>query len=322
MSRTAALPLVALFAQLGAAAALPAAEHRHYAPTVSASPAAVPAEHRQPAPARPASPAPALVGERSASTPLGAGILYGATVPFGNGTARTMVAVDVDGKPKTVAVSLSETALDGLPGEMPADDVGWLYRLPLPAGLALPPFDHVGLYWNPNGHEPKGIYDHSHFDVHFFLTTPEEVDRITAMDRDLERAYRLPPASAIPAGYILPPNTQHRRMGVHWVDTSSAELHGEQFTATFIIGSYDQQINFLEPMITRAFLASKPDLTRPVPQPAAFARAGWYPTTWAVRWDEGRREYLVLLDGLKWQNATLPATTLAESPSDASNSGR
>jgi hypothetical protein len=319
MSRPAALPFVALIAQLGAAAALSAAEHRHHAPAPArpAPPAVTAVAHSHPS----ATPAAAARAERGPSMPLAGTILYGTPVPFGNGTARTLVAVDFDGKPMTVAVSFSETALDGLPAEVPADDLGWLYRLPLPAGIALPPYDHVGLYWNPNGHEPKGIYDHSHFDVHFFMTTPEQVDLITAMDRDLERAYRLPPPSTIPAGYILPPNTQHRRMGVHWVDTSSAELHGEQFTATFIIGSYDEEINFLEPMITRAFLASKPDLTRPVPQPAAFARAGWYPTTWAVRWDEERREYLVLLDGLRWQNASPPAI-LAGTADTSSTSGR
>jgi hypothetical protein len=249
-------------------------------------------------------------------------VVYGAPVPFGNGTARTLVALDLDGTPRTLGVSLSPTALEGLPAELPADDTGWLYRLPLPAGLALPPFDHVGLYWNPNGHEPHGVYDVSHFDVHFFMSPPEELDRITVMDRDLERAYRLPPASAIPAGYILPPNTQHRRMGVHWIDTGSAELKGEPFTATFIIGSYDQRITFLEPMITRAFLAGRPDLTRAVPQPAAYGREGWYPATWSVRWDERRGEYLVLLDGLRWQEASLPPATLAASPGDPATSGR
>jgi hypothetical protein len=243
-------------------------------------------------------------------------------VPFGSGTARTLVAVGPDGKPGTVGVSLSPSALDGLPAEPPADDTGWLTRLPLPAGMALPPFDHVGLYWNPHGLEPHGVYTVSHFDVHFFMSPPEELDRITAMDRDLERVYRLPPATAIPAGYLLPPNTQHRRMGVHWVDTSAAELHGQPFTATFIIGSYDQQVNFLEPMITRAFLASRPDLTRPVPQPAAYSREGWYPTTWSVRWDAGRGEYLVLLDGLRWQSAPVPPATLAASPGDSAKTGR
>ena len=311
MSRISALPLVALLAQLGASAGLQAAEHRHHAPAPPAA-AAVPAAASAPAPA----------GGHVASTPRLAGVVYGAPVPFGNGTARTLVAADLDGTPRTVGVSLSPTALDGLPGEPPADDTGWLYRLPLPAGVALQPFDHVGLYWNPHGHEPHGVYDVSHFDVHFFMSKPEDLDRITAMDRDLERVYRLPPASAIPAGYLLPPNTQHRRMGVHWVDTGAGELKGEPFTATFIIGSYDEQINFLEPMITRAFLASRPVLTRPVPQPAAYAREGWYPTTWSVRWDEQRGEYLVLLDGLRWQDASLPPATLAATPDGTASSGR
>ena len=310
MTRTAALSLATLLA-LATAAAPSAAQHMHHAAA------------RPPADAGTVPVAAAAQAARSLPpAPLAGRIVYGEAVPFGAGTARTLVAVDLDGTPKTVGVSLSPTALDGLPPEPPADDTGWLYRLPLPGGVKLQPYDHVGLYWNPKGHEPNGVYTIAHFDVHFFMSRAEDLDKITVMDRDLERAYRLPPASAIPAGYILPPNTQHRRMGVHWVDTSSAELHGEPFTATFILGSYDQQINFLEPMITRAFLASRPDLTRAVPQPAAYAREGWYPATWAVRWDEGRGEYLVLLDGLKWHDAAQPPGTLAAATEKASQSGR
>ena len=223
MTRTAALSLATLLA-LGAAAAPSAAQHMHGAPPAAAAAGSAPAA----APPRPAD---------LPSAPLAGRIVYGEAVPFGSGTARTLVAVDLDGTPKTVGVSLSPTALDGLPTEPPADDTGWLYRLPLPGDVKLPPYDHVGLYWNPKGHEPHGVYTIAHFDVHFFMSPAEDLDQITVMDRDLERAYRLPPASAIPAGYILPPNSQHRRMGVHWVDTSSAELHGATFTATFILGS-------------------------------------------------------------------------------------
>lgn len=312
-ARTLALSVLGLVAQVGAAAAQSHAAHQHSAParSVASSPTASATT------GSPAAPAPAVAAAgRVASKALPkTGILLGEPVAFGNGTARTLAVVDLDGKPITLGVSLSAAALDGLPPGTPADDLGWLYRLPLPAGVALPPFDHVGLYWNPLGHEPRGVYDVGHFDVHFFLTTPQEADGITAVDRDLEKVYRLPPASAIPAGYFLPPGTQHRRMGVHWIDGSAHELHGESFTATFIIGSYDQQVNFLEPMIARSFLLTRPDLTKPLAQPAAFARAGWYPTEWTVRWDEARGEYLVLLDGLRRQDASLPApTTLATAP--------
>jgi hypothetical protein len=307
MTRLTALSTVALLAQLGAVAAL-SAQHLHHGAGAPAS-ANAPAARRNAAPDLP-------------STPLPARIVHGAPVALGNGTARTLVAYDVDGAPRTVGVSLSPGALDGLEKEPPADDTGWLYRLPLPQGVALPPYDHVGLYWNPRGHEPNGVYTVAHFDVHFFMSAPAALDLITVVDRDLERAYRLPPASAIPPGYVLPPNTQHRRMGVHWVDTGAAELHGEPFEATFIIGSYDEEVNFLEPMITHAFLASRPDLTRAVPQPEAWARDGWYPATWSVRWDEQRGEYLVLLDELRWQKAATSAGTLAATPVEGAASSR
>ena len=247
MLRQTALPF-AMIALLGGAAALPAQDHAHHG-------------HGMPMATSPAAGV-APAAESLPSRPLSGRILEGAPVAFGNGTARTLVAIGADGKPTTVALSLSADALDGLQADAPADDLGWLYRLALPAGVALPPYDHIGLYWNPHGHEPHGVYDVGHLDVHFMMSPPEELDRITAMDRDLELVYRLPPAAAIPAGYLLPPGTQHRRMGVHWVDTGAAELHGGAFTATFIVGSYNQQVNFLEPMLTRAFLATKPDLTR------------------------------------------------------------
>lgn len=311
MTQTAAALSLAAVLALGAAAAPSSAQHMHHAAPRPASGAGT-------SDTTPAPPAATSLP----SVPLSGRIVYGEAVPFGTGTARTLVTLDLDGTPKTVGVSLSPTALNGLPPEPPADDTGWLYRLPLPNGVQLPPYDHVGLYWNPKGHEPNGVYTIAHFDVHFFMSAPESLDAITVMDRDLERAYRLPPASAIPAGYILPPNSQHRRMGVHWVDTGSAELHGAPFTATFILGSYDGQVNFLEPMITRDFLVGRPDLTRAVAQPAAYGREGWYPTTWAVRWDEGRGEYLVLLDGLKWQNAAQVPGTLAAATEKAAQSGR
>lgn len=293
MSRSIALLIVAFVVQAGIAASQTAG-HSHARSVV------------------PSAPRPPAATRETAPAPPPARLQFGDPVAFGRGTIRTLVAFNADGRPASLGVSFSASALEGLPAAAPSDDIGWLFRLPLPSGVALPPYDHVAVYWNPRGHEPHGVYDVSHIDVHFFLTSPEEVDRITAADRDLELCYRLPPASAIPPGYILPPNTQHRRMGVHWIDADAAEFKGQPFTATYIVGSYDQQVNFLEPMIAHAFLASRPNLRKTLPQPAAFARTGWYPSAWAVRWDEQRGEYLVLLDGLMWKEGTLrPGVTLS-----------
>jgi uncharacterized protein len=293
MSRLIALSIVAIAVQAGIATAQPTGHSHHGS---FATP-----------PVRP----PATTGE---TTPLPARVQFGDPVAFGRGTIRTLVAFNADGRPASVGVSFSASALEGLPAQAPADDLGWLFRLPLPSGVALPPYDHVAVYWNPHGHEPHGVYDVAHIDVHFFLTPPEEVDRITASDRDLELCYRLPPAQAIPAGYILPPGTQHRRMGVHWIEAEASEFKGQPFTATFIVGSYDRQVNFLEPMIAHSFLASRPNLRKPVAQPEMFARSGWYPSTWVVRWDEQRAEYLVLLDGLMWKESAVRSTMPTASP--------
>jgi hypothetical protein len=42
-------------------------------------------------------------------------------------------------------------------------------------------------------------------------------------------------------------------MGVHWIDPASHEFHGHDFTATVLYGSYNGEMNFIEPMITRAY---------------------------------------------------------------------
>jgi hypothetical protein len=72
-------------------------------------------------------------------------------------------------------------------------------------------------------------------------------------------------------------------------------------------------------MLSHAFLASRPALVKSAPQPAKVARDGWYPSTWVVRWDGQRNEYLVALDGLTWRDAMLPRLTTT---ADAAAPGR
>ena len=68
-------------------------------------------------------------------------------------------------------------------------------------------------------------------------------------------------------------------MGNHLIDSKSPELApgGPPFTHTFIFGAYDGQITFYEPMITLAYLESRPDTCVPIKQPQAWATEGHYP---------------------------------------------
>lgn len=222
----------------------------------------------------------------------------GESKQVGNGNVRTWVTVDAKGNPSAMGVTFSETTLLGLPMTLPKDDIGWEWNLALPKEAKVAPFDHVAFYWNPKGHIPDGIYNVSHFDIHFFMVSEPTRADITAMDRNLVRCFKLPEAGYIPAGYILPPQTEHRRMGVHWIDPTSHEFHGQEFTSSLLIGSYDGEVDFIEPMITRAYLETRPDFTAEVKQPTLYAKTGYYPTSYSVRFDSQKHEYVVSLDGL------------------------
>jgi hypothetical protein len=261
-------------------------------------------------------PNPALAAGAGLGTP-GLHRLEGDAVALGNGRARTYVVVDgTTGNPTEVGVALSEAALEGLPETSPDHGPGTHgpyseYLLELPARNPTP-YRFVELDWNPQGH--GGPYTAPHFDFHFYrvpLATRNEID-LGAADF-AGRAARLPAPEEIPAGYVsthvllntTPAGMTVPRMGLHWVDLASPELppQSKPFTSTFIVGSWDGQVIFDEPMITRDFiLAHKADTSTvrsvPVPQAQRYLPAGYYPASYEIAWDARAREYRIALTGL------------------------
>lgn len=85
-------------------------------------------------------------------------------------------------------------------------------------------------------------------------------------------------------------------MGTHYIDTTAAEFHGQAFDKTFNYGFYRGDLFFLEPMITKAFFETKPNVTVDIKQPAAFKVSGKvYPKQYTVNYDSVRKEYSVEL---------------------------
>src|SRR5690606_13008632 len=157
----------------------------------------------------------------------------------------------------------------------------------------------VGLGWNPGGHEPPGIYDRPHFDFHFYSITEAERAKIVPTEPDYEvKSAHEPLAELIPAGYVRIPGAVPL-MGAHWVDPKTPELNGRPFTETFLYGTWGGRVTFAEPMITAAFLESKPDHREPIAVPERYESEAWYPTEYRVYWDEESREYRVALSGLE-----------------------
>jgi hypothetical protein len=238
-------------------------------------------------------------GKRSEVPAKGkAGTFVGATRPLGSGTVRSWVTLDEKGKPQAVGLTISESAFKTAPAELPRGQESLEINLPLPREAAATAFDHIGFGWNPKGHEPENIYTLPHFDIHFYTISVEEKERITAQGEDLARCYLKPGDEYVPAGYILPPGTAVPRMGAHWIDPNANEFKGQPFTKTFLYGNYDSKIIFYEPMITKSMFETQVNITEYIKLPQKYAKPGYYPTRYSVRYDASKKEYTVALEGM------------------------
>lgn len=218
------------------------------------------------------------------------GTFNGETTSLGNGMVRSWVTLDDDGNALAIGVTFTEMALSGLPIENSTE-----YDLALPASAM--PFNHIGLDWNPKGHIPPGIYDKPHFDFHFYMISPEERNSITATGDDMVKLSKNVSPEYIPESYVPTPGGEPR-MGAHWIDPTSPEFNNQSFTKTFIYGFYDGKMVFVEPMVTKAFIETKPNTTDLIKVPAKYPEKGYYPTRYRVAYDANAKEYTVSIEGM------------------------
>ena len=149
-----------------------------------------------------------------------------------------------------------------------------------------------------------------HFDVHFYTVPQSERDAIVPSDPQFAaKANNLPTGAVVPPFYAVPGVAAEQAvpmMGVHWFDMRAPELQAllghpaayQPLTTTFIYGSWNGRFTFLEPMVTRAYLLTHPDVVTPISVPAQYAQPGDYPTAYRVTYDAPVRDYLVGLTSL------------------------
>ncbi len=214
---------------------------------------------------------------------------YGPAQQMGDGVLRTTVTMSHDGTPQSIGLRISEKVLEGLP------DSEINLSLKLSNKMKGMAFDHIDFGWNPHGHEPPGIYDVPHFDIHFYMVSVDYQNNI----QDPFKAEILPPEEFRPVTYFPTPGFVPA-MGKHWLSGLADELQpGGVFTKTFIYGSYDGEFHFYEPMITLAYLQEKGNEQIPIPQPSQFQRTGfYYPTTYSINYDAVKKEYLISLENM------------------------
>jgi hypothetical protein len=219
-------------------------------------------------------------------------VLQGDSVAVGEGMIRSWIEMDQDGTPLALGVTLPERVFEALTGE------GFMLSLDFPEVDGLP-FRHVLFDWVPHGHPPAPLYGHSHWDAHFYTITAEERRRIPAGPMEERPAPRY-----MPTGYIPVPGLglfSFPEMGVHWMASDAAELHGHTFDQTLIYGSIGRKTIFVEPMFTMAYLATKPDLTAPIPRPHSVGESGYYATRYVIRHLPEKKAFRIALEGFRWR---------------------
>lgn len=227
------------------------------------------------------------------------GVFKGPDTQLFDGKAWTWVELDASGKPLKVAISIDDAALGsttkGHGHGATGHDAGNHFVLPFHENATATIFNHVWLNWNPDGHEPDGIYNVPHFDIHYYMVSPSKRETFTEtekLENDMEAQY-------LPANHVgvhpIP------AMGRHYVDTTSPELNGEKFTQTFIYGSYDREMIFLEPMITLEFLQDTMEFVRDIPYANKVQKSGYYPRAMRVKKHSGRVD--VILEEMVYMEA-------------------
>jgi hypothetical protein len=236
------------------------------------------------------------------------GFYTGPVQKFQHGKAWTWLETDSDDKPIRVAIAIDHDAMNSLdPGT--GHTGGHTHQnalsLQFHPKISSTPFQHALLDWNPHGHEPEFIYGLPHFDFHFYMTSEEARKAIPPYQVDSLGflAYPAPGymPSTMPNLYVPGPGGVPQ-MGTHWIDVSSPELNGQVFTQTFIYGSYNREVTFYEPMMTKQFLDDNQNFARDIPVPARFKKAGYYPTK--MRVERGNTSTSVILEGFVYRQAS------------------
>lgn len=188
-----------------------------------------------------------------------------------SGNMNSTLQTDQAGNPLQLVLNIDGSSISSLPSDANSRDTSFVVPLPQKA-IDITPFNFIEVDWNPHGHPPVGIYDIAHFDFHFYMVPKTEVDAAI----DPIKLNTDPASDYLPASYIS--GAPVPQMGKHWIDSNSPEMHNIPFTQTFVYGSYNGNVTFYEPMVTKAYLQNTLSFQRSIPQPAKVKKSGFYPT--------------------------------------------
>lgn len=201
----------------------------------------------------------------------------GPQVQYGEGKIRSFVRLD-DDFPVEIGFIMSPEVFDNLE-ILPGFDVAVVLPLHQKA-KEVTPFEHLALKWS-EGH-PPAFFD-PHFDLYFYMISNEERLAIPEYTPETQALFTLyPPPGYMPADYGTPPGQGgvYPQIGKHWLPLNlTAYL---PFTGIMVLGTFNGEMIFIEPMATVDFLLSEPDFSAPYSQPELFHESSNYPTRYNI----------------------------------------
>ena len=232
--------------------------------------------------------------QSSSSMMSKAGTYIGETKVFGSDSIRSWVKTDDNGNPSSIGVTFKESAFTALEKD---SDLMTMIMLPtmmtggMMSMMAIP-FDHIEVDWAPNGDPAPTPYDKAHLDCHFItMSMMDQMGMMGGMDTTkMDMKY-------MPHGYMSD-SMSEEGMGVHCMDTTAKEFHGQPFDHTFVYGFYHGNMAFMEAMCAKSFLDTKTSTTINIQQPQAFMKPGYYPLKYSINYDAIKKEYSISLDNL------------------------
>jgi hypothetical protein len=87
-------------------------------------------------------------------------------------------------------------------------------------------------------------------------------------------------------------NAAVAQIGRHWGD--NVFTAGQTVQHTMILGTWNGQLTFINPIVTLTTLASGQSYSVNYPQPQFFAEHGYYPTRYNIYEDDKGRHYVTL----------------------------
>jgi hypothetical protein len=202
-------------------------------------------------------------------------------------------AETTDGSVTSFGATVPMGSIEGAPDEM---EMAWPPLVAALVPLPDPVREQMGVhslkvYWEAHGH-PPGPYLVPHFDFHFYTIDAATTDAIDCSDESKPEA--------LPAGYALPdvdiPELGNLiglcvpEMGMHAL--LEEELQSEEtFSGTMVIGYYEGDPIFFEPMITRSLLMEGQTFSLDMPSVPGTVEGVRLPTRFEAQFDAEENAY-------------------------------